>query len=84
MPNRKKSYKDMEKFLKTRNAQRSRYYDKTAVYEPNPWTPYQDKLVLEHIITDSELSSLIGHSVSAIQQRRYRLKKLMEKSEEVD
>ena len=75
MPNRKEHYKDMEKFLRTRNAQRNRYYAKTAIYEPNSWTSDQDKLVLEHNITDFELSALIGHSVRAIQIRRCKLKK---------
>ena len=76
MPNRKENYRDMRKFLITRNAQRKRYYDKTAIYEPSSWTNDQDRLVLEHMITDSELSSLIGHSVRAIQIRRCRLKKI--------
>ena len=75
MPNRKKDYKDMDKFSKTRRAQKNRYYSKTAVYEPSCWTAEQDALVLEHSISDSELSALIGHSVNAIQVRRSRLKK---------
>lgn len=75
MPIRKKSYKDMDRFNKTRNAQRKRYYDKTAIYEPSRWTSEQDKLVLEHTVSDTELSTLIGHSVRAIQIRRWRLKK---------
>lgn len=75
MPNRKKDYKDMGKFLRTRNSQRNRYYAKTAIYEPSCWTSDQDKLVLEHSVTDHELSALIGHSVKAIQVRRCRLKK---------
>ena len=77
MPNRKNQYRDMEKFLKTRNAQRQKYYDKTAIYEPSHWTIEQDKMVLEHTIPDSELSPKIKHSVRAIQHRRCRLKKIM-------
>lgn len=80
MPNRKDKYKDMEKYRNTRNAQRKRYYDKTAKYAPNPWTVDQDKAVLEHSITDFELSTIIGHSVHAIQIRRSRLKKMLEKN----
>ena len=80
MPLRKDKYKDMEKFRNTRNAQRKRYYDKTAKYNPNPWTSEQDKAVLEHNITDTELSNLIGHSVKAIQIRRSRLKKKLEQN----
>ena len=75
MPNRKEHYSDMEKFKKTRNAQRQRYYSKTAIYGHSQWTYEQDKMVLEHKITDTELSVIIGHSVNAIQKRRCRLKK---------
>ena len=75
MPNRKKDYSDMEKFLKTRNAQRQRYYNQTAIYKPSQWTFEQDMMVLEHILPDSELSAKINHSVRAIQIRRCRLKK---------
>lgn len=75
MPNRPKNYADMEKFKKTRKAQKKRYYSKTAIYEPSGWTSKQDKMVLEHKLTDTELSKIIGHSVRAIQTRRGRLKK---------
>ena len=75
MPNRKNGYRDMEKFLKTRNAQRQRYYSQTAIYKPSRWTCEQDTMVLDHTIPDSELSSIIKHSVRAIQLRRCRLKK---------
>lgn len=80
MPNRRKRYKDMEKFRKTRNAQRKRYYDKTSIYPPSRWTAEQDEKVLEHSITDSELSKIIGHSVRAIQHRRSRLKRQLKKN----
>ena len=75
MPNRKNNYRDMEKFKKTRNAQKQRYYNQTAIYKPSHWTFEQDMMVLEHTIPDSELSSIIKHSVRAIQHRRCRLKK---------
>lgn len=81
MPNRKNGYRDMEKFKKTRNAQKQRYYNQTAIYKPSRWTCEQDTMVLEHTIPDSELSSIIKHSVRAIQHRRCRLKKA--KKEEV-
>ena len=75
MPLRKETYRNMEKFTKTRNAQRQRYYEKTAKYPPNFWTQDQDEKVLKHDIPDSELSAIIHHSVKAIQIRRSRLKK---------
>lgn len=75
MPNRKYAYADMKKFWKTTNAQKKRYYSKTGSYGPNTWTVEQDKMILEHLISDTELSKIIQHSVKAIQVRRCRLKK---------
>ena len=75
MPNRKYAYADMEKFRKTTNAQKKRYYSKTEFYGPSTWTVEQDKMVLEHFITDTELSIIIQQSVKAIQVRRCKLKK---------
>lgn len=77
MANRKNSYADMERFRETCNAQKRRYYAKTSIYEPSPWTYEHDEMVLKHSITDTELSKKIHHSVKAIQQRRYRLKKML-------
>lgn len=76
--NRKKDYKDMSKYAKTKNAYYKRYYGKTAVYEPHLWSNAEDAMVLEHSITDHELSEKIGRSVKAIQIRRSRLKKMKE------
>lgn len=73
--NRKKNYKDMDKFRRTRNAQKKRYYAKTAIYAPRRWTYEEEMMVLEHSITDTELSSKIGRSVGSIQKRRSILKK---------
>ena len=76
MPKNKMHYKDEEKYKKVRNAQRKRYYRKTAnKYPIRPWTAYEDRKVLEHSITDTELSALIERSVATIQTRRCRLKK---------
>lgn len=78
MPLRKYAYADMQKFRKTWNAQKKRYYAKTGSCPRSSWTIEQDKMVLEHLITDTELSKIINHSVKAIQMRRYRLKKKLE------
>lgn len=59
MPNRKENYVDMEKFRETRNAQRKRYYAKTAKYKSRRWTIEEDKKVLAHTVSDTELSSYI-------------------------
>ena len=78
MPNRPERYVDKERFRKTRNAQRKRYYQKTQKYIGRRlWTPEEDKLVLMHKYSDTELSSKIQRSVSAIQQRRWRLNMLL-------
>ena len=70
---RKSSYKDMNKYRKTRNAQKRRYYGKTQKYERRKWTSEEDKRVLEHNISDTELSQEIKRSVCSIQNRRHRL-----------
>lgn len=82
MPKYVKWYTDKEKLRKIRNAQRKRYYDKTAKYEWRKWTSKEDDEVLEHAITDTELSNKIHRSVRAIQARRYNLKKRMKEENE--
>lgn len=74
--NRKEGYKDIEKWKKTRYKQNKRYYSKTAynVNHRKKWTDEEIKLVLEHVISDTELSRLIGRSVGAIQKKRYKMK----------
>lgn len=72
---RKKDYRDLQKWKNTARLQRKRYYAKTALYAPRPWTAKEEQLVLEHTIPDSELSPLIQRSVSAIQNKRHKLKK---------
>ena len=73
MPNRREKYADMELYKKTRRAQRKRNYDQTAGHKRSPWTPEQDKMILEHKCPDRVLSEQTGHSVRAIQVRRSKL-----------
>lgn len=75
MPNMKNGYTDIDKYKQTRNAQRKRYYKKTANYEKRSWTEEENKRVLDHNISDTELSSEIKRSVQSIQIQRSRLKK---------
>lgn len=75
--NRKNAYRDMEKYRKACRRQNQRYYAKISfLYPPKPWTADEDVMVLEHKITDSDLSAKIERSVRAIQHRRNRLKNL--------
>lgn len=73
---RKEGYKDMEKYRKTRNAQKRRYYRKTIFSENSKkhYTSEELSMILEHKITDMELSKLLGRSVGSIQTKRRRLK----------
>lgn len=57
-----------------RNGQRQKYYNQTAKYERHDFTSAEDRMILEHKITDRELSEMIHHSVQSIQTRRNRLK----------
>lgn len=59
------------------NAAKRKYYNDRAVgCEWHYWDEWEDELVMEHSMTDTELSKKIKHSVKAIQGRRHRLKKL--------
>ncbi len=75
MSYRKSKYKDLNKFRKTRNKGKRKYYSKTAKYKRRAWTDLEDIIVLEHKKTDTEISNYIQRSVLSIQTRRCRLKK---------
>lgn len=49
-----------------------RYYAKTAnIYPSRKWSNAEIKLVMQHNMTDRQLSGLLGRSMSAIQYRRH-------------
>lgn len=72
---RGKLYRDKDKLRATRNAQRRRYYAKTANYTPRAWTDAEMGLLFNNDMTDTELSAYVGRSVSAIQKKRCVLNK---------
>lgn len=71
--NRKYLYKDMERYRRTRNKQKRRYYGKTAnaSNRGQPWTAEDIEIVVAHKLSDTQISELIGRSVASIQQRRH-------------
>ena len=76
---RKSNYRDLDKWKTRCREQKRRYYSKTQ-YARNgnvKWTEEENNLVLQHNITDTELSKLIGRSVASIQTQRSVLKKKM-------
>lgn len=75
--NRKSGYKDMERYRETKQNYYRRYYKTTenARNKRKRWSGDEDKLIIEHSITDRELSEIIGRSMKAILVRRTRLKK---------
>ena len=78
MPIHLKLYKDREKARILRNKQRKRNYAKGRINATNSKSRYTEKellLILDHDITDAELSKLLGRSVESIQIKRARLKK---------
>ena len=79
---RKENYRDMEKYLKTRNAQRLRYYRKTQGGKNTGklWTRDEIDMIMEKKHSDTELSKLLARSVGTIQAMRSRIKKGSEKS----
>lgn len=74
---RKKFYKDMDKFRRTRNAQKHRYYGKTqnAANRCMSWTENELDAIMRKEKTDMEISAEIGRSVKAIQVMRCKMKK---------
>lgn len=77
MPNRKYCYSDLEKYKSTRNKQRKKYYDKTAIYPYKHWTEEEIDMVMNSDKTDMELSNLLKRSVNSIQKKRFIIKSQM-------
>lgn len=80
MPKCLKYYADSEKARAYRNRQRKRNYDKCPGdprVSKSPWTDDEVKLVLDHTMTDREISKKIGRSVTAIQMKRCKTLKRM-------
>lgn len=76
MGGRRELYKDLNKYKQNRYRCKMRNYKRGNIdCERHKWTPEEDKLLLDCILTDRELSKVIHHSVQAIQIRRSRLKK---------
>ena len=71
--NRKSGYRDMEKYKRTCRDQKRRYYRKSAIYGNSYYTEEECQMILDHEMTDTELSKLIHHSVASIQTKRSRL-----------
>ena len=67
---------DRNKFREIVRNEKTRWRMRTGSfkYPSREWEEYEDRLVLEHKVTDRELSELIQRSVLAIQIRRSRLK----------
>ena len=77
--NRKEGYRDLCKWRATKRRYKNRYYGKTAIYEPSRFTESDCEMILEHNVTDHELSDIIHHSVRSIQIKRSRLLKELRK-----
>ena len=77
MPSFVKRMKDKDKCRMIRNKQRQKNYAQTNIYPPKgAWANWEEELVLEHSMTDRQLSKLLERSVQAIQLKRSRLKKI--------
>lgn len=75
-------YTDREKFREVTKKYKRRYRARTGAnrYGRKNWTKEEDIKVLEHNISDRELSKEILRSVGAIQHRRNRLKNGLDNS----
>lgn len=71
-----KSEQAKDNFRKYRANYNREYYGMTRnLYPRKVWDQDEDEMILKHEITDSELSVILSRSVSAIQERRCRLRK---------
>ena len=75
--NRKNGYRDLKKYRETCNRQQRKYYRETANAENRykKWTKEEIKLILEHKISDREISKLIMRSMKSIVMKRTKIKK---------
>lgn len=82
--NRRKQYKDQDKARETIRKQNLKYYGRTtnAINSRQRWTVRELDIVMEHSMTDREISALIGRSVKAIQLLRCRENKKRKKVDE--
>ena len=70
-----KRWRDKNK--EAHNEMKKRNYHMSTKYATNnkrPWTKEEEKMILEHSITDRQLAQKLGRSVQAIQVRRSKLK----------
>lgn len=74
MPNRKRTYKDKNRFRETWRKQKARYRERTGsyAYKRRAWTEEEIDMLFDNSMTDRELSDLIHRSVDAIQTMRSR------------
>ena len=72
----KNTYADEKTYRAAKRRQSERYRARTGsgLYR-SPWTAEQLHEVMAHEQSDRELSKRIGHSVSAIQTARYRVRR---------
>lgn len=84
MPLRKEQYRDMNKYYKTRREQVRRWAQRTGSgqYPRRAWTEDENRLVLDHSITDRELGVKLRRSVLSIQVHRAYLKKKQKNQQE--
>lgn len=74
----------MSKYEKqyNKNARRrynKKYYGRTSnLYEPRPWSDDEIDMMINKTKTDSELSVILQRSVTAIQRKRWAIKKELE------
>ena len=72
-----KSYKDIDEGRKRRNEYKKQYrtINQNGSNVGKYYTPDEDRKIMEHKVSDRELSIMLGRQISAIQIRRNRLKK---------
>lgn len=75
--NRKENYADIELYKKTKREQARRHRAKygSGSYAKRAWSAIENRMVIEHNISDAELARRLGRSQNAIQVHRSRLRR---------
>lgn len=74
----KKGYKDKNRYATTKRHQQKRWRVRSGAfkYERKKWSNAEIELLLDHTISDRELSDKIERSVGSIHTKRSRLRRL--------
>ena len=77
MMNRKKDYKDLDKYKDTKRKQQNRWRQRSGcyMYDKRNFTEEEDEIIMNFKGTYRELAEQLCRSIPSVQQRRFRLRR---------